>query len=112
MTVELQAELAEKVAVTVQEAPLEVKPVNVYGILAGNGALTTTGVPPQLLVNVTVPVVGGLVIESVPDKLYKLVVELQAPGTAVNPVTPQTIEQSVVPVPEVWEKVISPATSA
>jgi hypothetical protein len=64
-----------------------------------NGALKIWGEPPQELEIVNVPVAGGLLILRVPDRLYKLLAH--AVGLAVNPVTPQTNEQSADPVPPV-----------
>ena len=102
----LQAEDAEKVAVMVHGAPLAV-PVKLKFEDPPNGALNTCGAPPQLLTIVKVPLVGGLVMFSVPVSVYKLL--LQFPGLAVKPVTPQIKEQSAEPVPPVCEKLIFPA---
>jgi hypothetical protein len=73
-----------------------------------NGALKTCE-PPQLFVIVKVPVPGGLVMDKVPETPYVFVAGLQALGIAVNPVTPQTKEQSAEPLPPVCEKEMVPA---
>jgi hypothetical protein len=95
----------------VQDPPVEVSPLKLYGILAGNGAETTTGAPPQLLVKVTVPDVGGSVMPNAPLTLYVLVAGLQAEGVAVKPVTPHNSEQLAEAVPPVCEKVMVPGCS-
>ncbi len=60
-----QAASAEKVAVTVQPAPLAVNPVKLYACGDVKGALNVC-VPPQEPVMVNVPVVGGFANEMFP----------------------------------------------
>jgi hypothetical protein len=59
--VKVQVGSAEKTAVTVQPAPLAGNPVSEYvWLVGGKGGLNTCVAPEQLLVTVSVPVVGGL----------------------------------------------------
>ena len=57
------------------------------------GALSVTGVPPQELVMVSVPVAGALLNVTLPDTSYKLVVVLHAVGTVVIAEMLQTVAQ-------------------
>jgi hypothetical protein len=59
---------------------------------------------------VNVPEFGGFVMLKVPESEYVLL--LHGPGMAVNPVTPQTKEQSAEPDPPVCEKLMFPGTLA
>jgi hypothetical protein len=64
---------------------------------AEKGGFTVT-LPPQELVIVRVPVVGGFDVVIVPVKLKVLVPGLQAPGVAVIAVILHKIAQFVAPV--------------
>jgi len=67
--------------------------------------------PPQELVTVRVPVVGGETKVTVPETLYWLFPGLHALGVAVKLVMSQgvTRPQSAIPEPPVWLNVIKPA---
>lgn len=77
-------ELSEKDAVTVHDKPFDVNPVIEYACGEVKGALKVCE-PPQELVTVKVPVVGGLLNVKVPERLYWLVDGLHALGALVAP---------------------------
>jgi hypothetical protein len=98
---------AENVAVSEQAPPEGVKPGSVYviGLVQGRGIVV---LPPQLLVTVSVPDVGGYDKVICPVTEYVFVAGAQADGTAVNPVILHGIIQlvdPVVPAPVVAEMV-------
>jgi hypothetical protein len=81
----VQATESENTAVIVQEAPSELRPVNVYAAGLTKGGLITTGVPPQELMMVSVPVDGGFTKLMEPLTSYCKVAVSQAVGIAVMP---------------------------
>jgi hypothetical protein len=91
--VKVQVTSAENTAVTLQLAPLELKPVNAYAAGLVNGAFSTTGVPPQELLMVNVPVAGAFKKVAFPLTSYCCVALLQAVGVAVTDVIAQVTGQ-------------------
>ena len=91
--VNVQVGDAENTAVIEQVEPSADKDVNEYGAGLVNGALSVTGVPPQELVMVSVPVDGALTNVTLPLTEYCCVAPLQAVGVVLMAEIAQVVTQ-------------------